>query len=343
MENNSFLLAASEEQMNDLVEAKRLWSRQLLLSASDTPRTFRAMEAIESPEPERNVVGIGIGEKIVEGMPVGILAVKFLVRRKYPKYELEREDLLPVNIDGLPVDIEEVGTFRRLGGIPIPNPRQGLRPAQPGCSIGFHEPGQSFKMAGTLGAIVRKEDRYFILSNNHVLADEDNLQAGAAIYQPGILDNGDVGRDRIASLSDTVRLDLRNFNVVDAAIAELDDNGMASSEILYIGNSAGPGNARRGMIVHKFGRTTAYTVGTITSTATDVIVRYETGEITFEDQILMTSAGSRPFSAGGDSGSLIIDRDSGQAVGLLFAGSETHTLANHIGEVLAALQVDLVT
>jgi hypothetical protein len=47
------------------------------------------------------------------------------------------------------------------------------------------------------------------------------------------------------------------------------------------------------------------------------------------------------FSDSGDSGSLILTRDSQLAVGLLFAGSASHTIANHIDDVLQALNVTL--
>ena len=66
-----------------------------------------------------------------------------------------------------------------------------------------------------------------------------------------------------------------------------------------------------------------------------------TGDFTFTPQILFTGVGKAPFSDAGDSGSLIIDRSSQQAVGLLFAGSTTHTIANHIEDVLSAFGVML--
>src|SRR5439155_21851052 len=90
------------------------------------------------------------------------------------------------------------------------------------------------------------------------------------------------------------------------------------------------------MRVHKFGRTSSYTVGHIISIATDVTVAYETGNFAFEDQIVIV--GDRAaFSAAGDSGSLILERQTNHAVGLLFAGSPSHTIANHIADVLQAL------
>jgi hypothetical protein len=54
-----------------------------------------------------------------------------------------------------------------------------------------------------------------------------------------------------------------------------------------------------------------------------------------------TGFGLARFSDAGDSGSLILERATKQAVGLLFAGSGSHTVANHIGDVLAAFDVAL--
>jgi hypothetical protein len=90
-----------------------------------------------------------------------------------------------------------------------------------------------------------------------------------------------------------------------------------------------------------FGRTTSYTVGQVKSPDTDVTVGYETGNYTFYEQIIIVGSGRQPFSAAGDSGSLILQRGTNRAVGLLFAGSSTHTIANHIGDVLQALKVTL--
>jgi hypothetical protein len=96
------------------------------------------------------------------------------------------------------------------------------------------------------------------------------------------------------------------------------------------------------MVVHKFGRTTSFTVGRVTSIETDVSVQYDTGIVTFENQIIIVGLTAQPFSASGDSGSLILERSTNKAIGLLFAGSATHTIANHIADVLAAMNVSLV-
>ena len=52
-------------------------------------------------------------------------------------------------------------------------------------------------------------------------------------------------------------------------------------------------------------------------------------------------AGSAPASAGGDSGSLVLDMRR-NAIGLLFAGSSQVTILNPINAVLGSLQVEFL-
>lgn len=334
---------ASLSPYEDLKAAKDTMSARYL-----RPRAvggFRALAAASSPRPENNLSGIGVGEKYVEGRPTGILAVKFLVRIKYPKGQLSAEEMLPEEIDGMPVDVEEVGIFRRIRttarkAVKAPSPRTKIRPAQPGSSVGFESP--LFRMAGTFGAVATDGERRYVLSNNHVLANEDQLPAGAPIFQPGLLDGGNPATDQIAALTRAVPLQATTFNKVDAAIAEVTDPALVKRDILFIGPPAGVQPAQIDMAVHKFGRTTSYTVGRVTSINTDVTVQYEVGEISFEDQILIVGRSGSQFSAAGDSGSLILERGTNYGVGLLFAGSRTHTIANHLGDVLQALGVSLL-
>jgi hypothetical protein len=308
------------------------------------PTSFRAMRATPDPAPDNNVVGVGIGEKITKGRHTGILAIKLLVRRKYDKDRISPGELLPREIDGLPTDVEQVGTFRRIEAVlapaPMPDPKSHIRPAQPGCSIGFRDPNNAFVMAGTFGALVKRGETRFILSNNHVLADENRLAVGSPIFQPGLLDGGDPATDQVAALSQFVPLAAGAPNQVDCAIAEIDPE-LASRDILFIGAPKGTEPAKRDMIVHKFGRTTSYTVGRVTSIDTDVSVEYETGVFTFNNQMIIESVNQEPFSDAGDSGSAIVSRESQRVVGLLFAGSASHTIANHINDVLTALNVTL--
>jgi hypothetical protein len=71
----------------------------------------------------------------------------------------------------------------------------------------------------------------------------------------------------------------------------------------------------------------------------NVLVEYETAEFSFENQIIVRGANGQMFSDSGDSGSIILQRGSNAAIGLLFGGSPSHTIANHIANVLRSLRV----
>jgi len=95
--------------------------------------------------------------------------------------------------------------------------------------------------------------------------------------------------------------------------------------------------------VKKYGRTTGETNGRVYATNVTVDVQYDSGVARFVNQIVVTPGN---FSAGGDSGSLIVvnnkrSPDHLSAVGLLFAGSSQYTIANPIDLVLDAFDVTI--
>ena len=365
MATTTSLIAGSKFSARDFREAKRAWSERLLLSPQAAPVALgaarragaHAMAAAVRATPARrndNVVGVGIAEKWVKGKPTGVLAVKFFVKSKFPTGAVARGLVLPKTIDGLPVDVEETGTLRafakrskraKAADDTIPNPRMRMRPAHAGCSVGFRIPGDQFLMCGTFGAMVKTARKVFILSNNHVLANENALPLNSPIFQPGLLDGGVAPGDRIAKLSKFIKIKkLPANNKVDAAIAALDKPSLASPLILpkvgKLGSTA-PVAALMDMKVHKHGRTTGYTRGRVIDVSGDFNISYDFGTARFVDQIVIVGD-SGSFSNSGDSGSLIVERSSNQATGLLFAGSTSHTIANHISDVLSALGVTLV-
>jgi len=338
-----------------LEEAKRTAVERYL--TTDAPGVFSALAA--STAPQQNVTGVGIGPKLTGGQPSGPDCVRLYVERKVPLTALSGENLLPTQIAGVPTDVIESGRF--VGGAPPltleampraatsapPGPvRTRIRPVQPGCSVGFQFTGSEagVVMAGTMGAIVMKGDRRFILSNNHVLANENLLPIGSPIFQPGLLDGGDPAADQVAALSQFVRLDPSNPNLVDCAIAALLDSRLASPEFLpnvgKLKQSAVSPPALH-MAVEKVGRTTGFTTGKIFDVQASVKVHYSMGILTFDDQVLV-QGDSGTFSAAGDSGSVIVDSLQRQASALLFAGSPAFTIGNKLANVLSALGVTLV-
>ncbi len=345
---DTHFLSTSTQHFAEFRAAKKDLAERFLRPAA--AESFTALSAATSPAPTKNVVGVGIGEKITDGKATGVMAVKVLVRIKYDEDQIPSNDLLPKTLSGLPIDVEQVGTFRRFlprgaaaaaAAPTMPNPRTKIRPAAPGCSIGFKDPNNQFVMAGTFGALVKKGKKLFVLSNNHVLADENRLALGSPIFQPGLLDGGNPATDQIAQLTKFVTLSTTASNKVDCAIAGAKSSSLVTNSILFIGAPKGAADAQIDMVVHKFGRTTGYRVGRVTSVDTDVNVGYDIGTVTFEGQIIIVGLNGQAFSAAGDSGSLILERSTQKAVSLLFAGSSTHTIGNHIGDVLQALAVKL--
>jgi hypothetical protein len=312
---------------------------------------------------KRNVVGVGLGYKISEGVNTGELGLIVSVTHKIAPSVLAAADLVPKVLDGIKTDVVEAGVLRAfdLG------PRDRWRPVvPPGVSVGHHR-----ITAGTFGCLVRRGEERFVLSNNHVLADVNNGQPGDAILQPGPSDGGTMA-DRFATLADYVPLDfgtapsecsiaesaagLLNFvagafgsshqlqatkqtdgiNRVDAALARPLSPDLVSNEILHIGAPAGVGTAMLGTEVQKTGRTTGHTRGTISQIDATLRIDYNGRSALFTGQ-LVAGAMSQP----GDSGSAVLDMDR-WVVGLLFAGSEFATVINPIDDVLSALNVDVV-
>ena len=150
----------------DLQAAKaEMLKRFVLPNMGGGMRSFAAAEQ----SPDLNVVGVGIGEKVHEGAPTGVMAVKLFVQKKFPMASVPEAHALPTSIEGVPIDIEEVGRIVPLLG--MPNPRQRFDIVPGGCSVGYDA-----QMAGTLGVLVRdRRGERCILSNSHVLAKEGLL------------------------------------------------------------------------------------------------------------------------------------------------------------------------
>ncbi len=214
------------------------------------------------------------------------------------------------------------------------------RPVPIGVSTGHPD-----VTAGTIGARVTDGSNVYALSNNHVYANENNANIGDSVLQPGTYDGGMVPDDSIGTLYAFVPISFTDVNVVDAAIA--------LSSIASLDNTTPPdgygtpksttADASIGMKVLKYGRTTGQTKGRVYAINVTVDVGYDSGVARFENQIVITPG---TFSAGGDSGSLIVvdskrTSDHHKPIGLLFAGSSRYTVANPIGPVLDAFGVTI--
>lgn len=280
-----------------------------------------------------NLVGSAIGEKLVCGKPTGDKAILIFVQEKLP--ESESDIIIPQSIDSIPIDVIEVGQIVKQEY----NTR--IRPIRPGFSCSHKQVS-----AGTIGGFfIDADGERVVLSNNHVLANENEASIGDIIYQPGIYDQKDANlsfngwsppaeKAYFAKLKKFNRLNKDN-NEHDSAIAtiptEVCADGMIDLNYPFLDREVvGTAAAQINMSVQKCGRTTGYTTGRIIGINGKFTVGYDFGPATFNDCIVMTN-----MSSGGDSGSLIMNLDM-QAVGLLFAGSGKVTLANPIHKVMDA-------
>lgn len=307
-----------------------------------------------------NVVGMGVGVKWKNGQPTGEPALVVLVTQKLDKDQVRKADLVPPKLAEMQTDVLAIGYPFAGGSEPFEVGTQTLarriRPAEGGYSVGHF-----MITAGTIATCVYDilpgggvrppahgigiPPKYYILSNNHVLANSNAAALGDPILQPGPFDGGVDPADRIARLSrfipitfhPLVPLGLHN-NLVDAAVAEGQFHDL-DREIYWIGYVRGwrrKANVAVGTIVQKTGRTTNYTTGRITAINATVDVGYGGGRVArFKDQIVTTN-----ISAGGDSGSLVTTLDD-VAVGLLFAGSSVATIVNQIENVRSLLRVEV--
>ncbi len=218
------------------------------------------------------------------------------------------------------------------------------RPVPIGVSTGHTD-----VTAGTIGARVTDGSRTFALSNNHIFAANNGGRVGDNLLQPGVVDGGRDPDDVFGTLYDyeplkfcqTFRCEM---NRIDAAIALTtpDDLDTATPEGGYGSPRSWTDEAALGMSVQKYGRTTGHTVGQVTGINATIDVGYRTGKARFEDQIVISGAG---FSAGGDSGSLVVTKGlllaDRRPVGLLFAGTFSSTLANPIDLVLDRFGIEV--
>jgi hypothetical protein len=243
------------------------------------------------------------------------------------------------------VDIKYIGQVQKRQA---PWYQQRCRPVRIGCSVAH------FKVtAGSVGAFVQSSAQMtLLLSNNHVLANENDASIGDPILQPGPFDGGQNPADRVGALSQFVPLNFTAVNTVDCAIATLDDGVTFDPKNLdLLGQLGGVRTSPVdvGDMVAKVGRTTGVAHGKVTAIELDnVTVGYDNGNATFNGQIEIEGTGALPFSSGGDSGSLIVDQDN-LATALLFAGGDTGgsngmglTYANPIEAVLQALSISLI-
>jgi len=217
---------------------------------------------------------------------------------------------------------------------------------------------------GTLGALVARGGKQYLLSTSHVLARTDQGSAGDAIIQPGLPDSScSLARtNTVATLAQFVNLESSTGSAVaDAALAEvLTGKVLASGAISQLGGSTSEGQPTDGaphagagiapslfeadgatpLAVAKSGRATGLTCSSISAIHVTASVTYQKGcdgaefQQTFSNLVVVEGG---DFSAQGDSGALIVTEHSADPLALLVASSDSATLGSPVADVLLAL------
>jgi hypothetical protein len=313
-----------------------------------------------------DLVAVAVGERTVGGENTGEPCVKTFVVRKLLRDELPPDRLLPTTLrledkTEVRVDVEEMepptsppprsesalqAAVQQVAvpyiGMSIQELRQRRRPALGGDSVGHY-----LFPIGTIATAVRDREYsgvHYVLSCNHVIARLNGALLGDAVLQPAVYDSGFYPQDLIARVSRfvTLRFDPGSSNRVDAAIAYA-QLGQVLPQVAWLGEIQGVrriDGVRVREVVRKVGRTSGLTEGRVVGINASVKINYASlgygNRVALFRQQLLT----RNMCSYGDSGSLLVDADN-NAVGLLFAGSSTHTIYNYIENVVDELGIKM--
>lgn len=318
-------------------------------------------------------VSVGLKEK--EGQLTEQLCVRVYVREKRSRAEVSEDELIPREIEGVPTDVNVVPSQLSFQD----NTR--YRPIQGGIQvtnriIDINSTGNGTQLArGTLGclAIDKTDNAPVMLSNWHVLyanqaADGDPVFQPAPTSLPRLTvlqlpfrpadDTDKIGKLRRSAIT----------NKVDGAIASVDVSscchccgihytndifGLASGGHPAGGNTiVGDVAATGGLAVYKRGQKTLRTEGRIVDPNYPMVPLTRAGTTyNFTGQIAIQNVTpANLFSDEGDSGSAVITNDN-KIVGLIFAAGHNVpvlgvnqtwvSFANHIGDVLTALNISI--
>ena len=290
------------------------------------------------PEVESRVHAIGIGAKHTTGEP----AVVVYVTRRLPGHQIPKAAMVPDKIQGVPTEVVQ-SPMARLAAT-TGDRKKKIRPLICGISV-----SRADGPSGTIGAFVRSKrptdpPGLMLLSNSYVLAPDAGKVAGTVVVQSSA-DDGEP--ETIASVLRATRLHRTVPINVDAAIAQIVDRVPHDNVICEIGKVTGSAAPVKDMLVEKHGRTSGHTTGRIAATGITAQVNDPDRhvELTFLNlfrvEALKDDGGS--VADLGDSGSLVVEKTTRKAVGLLHAADDLGSFyfAHPIEDVLRELEIEL--
>jgi hypothetical protein len=290
-----------------------------------------------------NIRAVDYGFAYEDGKRTDRPSVRFHMNRKQRLARLPADQKLPKTIEGIEVDVLEVGYIPHAG-----SPRAPQAVLQPGLSVG----NLKQRTTGTLGALVRDlaTQEMYLLSNWHVLAGGPEAAVGDGISQPGPMDLGSNPAREVAKLERWLRLSEQ----FDAALGRLASDVTSTEQLFDTAMTpAATTPPTLGMAVVKSGAVSGVTHAVVDGISGSYRLDYTgfgdgpqwmAGFRLVPDPTALATA----LSLEGDSGSLWVESATGRAVGLHFAGEDDqsplndYALAHPIEDVFARLNVGLV-
>ncbi|NUT47964.1 MAG: hypothetical protein HOV94_11735, partial [Saccharothrix sp.] len=277
------------------------------------------------------VVEVGVGLRRRAGALVDEAVYVVSVRRKLPPEQVPPGELVPSEIRGVPTDVEEHTEPIPLLGFNDERDTKNYDTKVGGTRIGTEHSGGN----GTLGCFCKRNDTgaTVLLSCHHVLFS-GNSEAGSGVGQ-------DAWSGFICCTCNEIGEVLKGDKNLDAAIASVNadvpflpkvrrikkPDGTVEEEGLLLG----VGDPVMNQVVWKVGWKTGLTRGTVSK----VVPRIE----------ISVNAPFGTFGQPGDSGSVVVDKATGNVVGLLVAITSADGLiglAKKISDVFAVLNVSLL-
>lgn len=290
------------------------------------------------------ITAVDYGPAYKNGKAIKTFAIRFHVSHKLPLSEFSEHYALPTKIDNVRCDVIEA-TYAAQGA-----PEYFCDELQPGLSVGNIKRGTT----GTLGPLVvdKVSGRTGFISCWHVLCGSVDAKPGEVISQPGLAHLG----TNLSRNSAVLERFLSLNHGYDAALALFPPTA-AYTPAPWGGSVQirGVEKPRQGMKVFKIG---AITGGTIGSIETDTPGPFEIDYRRFGDELrkmkgyrisLIEGNEDNELSVEGDSGSLWINIDTGNAVALNFGGEDgkgptfEYAVAHSLPEILTRLNVDIYT
>ncbi|MCA8257591.1 S1 family peptidase [Burkholderia sp. AU31624] len=253
------------------------------------------------------------------------------------------------------------GTIGQIGPVPTslaPSPAYRTAAGKYTCGSSIFPGGRTG--AGTLGAIINVANQavLFGLSNNHVAGQCNYSDLDHPIVAPGSIDirAGFIDPFTIGHFARSCPMQFGTPDNVPTA-ANLDASIFSLKDVANVSSYQGtfydtPPNVvpmADNLEVKKVGRTTGLTHGRVVGKlAGPIPVGVSVAELGLQSQVYFENAWvvegrAGAFSDRGDSGSLIVTEDGTAAVGLLFAGDGSITLALPLQDVLAHFGATLAT